>query len=104
MPRLTNTYLGLFAVLVAGLVAAASPAARAFTIDNSSNTNSDGSAKYADPDDRYQSKSASKPGTSTFQFGSGTGTFSVGPQRSFDNDYSSGTDRMFTPLGRPGEH
>lgn len=74
--------------------------AHAFTIDDQSNTNSDGSAKFADPNaptTRFGSSSGSqttiRQGNSTFQFG---------PQRSLsDERYTK--DRMFDPLGRPGD-
>jgi hypothetical protein len=81
----------------AGLALLAAPAAQAFTIDNQSNTNSDGSAKYVDPDQqisRFGTGSGTvRQGNTTFQFGPG--------QQSFEQRYNS--DRMFRPLGRPGE-
>jgi hypothetical protein len=86
------------AVLAAafGLVLLAAPAAHAFTIDDQSNTNSDGSARYADPDERF---SGSGNGQSTIQQGNTTIRFG-GQQGSFDQRYNS--NRMFDPLGRPG--
>jgi hypothetical protein len=72
--------------------------AHAFTIDDQSNTNSDGSAKFADPT------------TPTTRFGSGgqttiqqgNATLQFGPQRpSTDERYNK--DRMFDPIGRPGD-
>jgi hypothetical protein len=80
-----------------GLALVAAPVAQAFTIDNQSNTNSDGSAKYVDPDQQI-SRFGSGPGivrqgNTTFQFG-------VQPSLS-DQRYNA--DRMFQPLGRPGD-
>jgi hypothetical protein len=94
MRRISKLKLGLLAVVLA-LVAA--PAARAFTLDKAGNTNSDGSAKYTDPDDRYGDQD--KSGKGTFSFGGGT-TLTVGPQRSFNNDFDSGKERMLSPLDR----
>jgi hypothetical protein len=78
-----------------GLALVAAPAAQAFTIDDQSNTNSNGSAKYVDPDQqisRFGGQTTIKQGNTTLQFG---------PQRSLDQRYNS--ERMFNPLGRPGE-
>ena len=97
MARITRFYIGLLAPAVA--LAIAVPAAQAFTLDKAGNTNADGTAKYADPDSKYEAP-ADRNGTS-FQFGGGTVT--VGPQRSFDSDFNSGKQRMLTPLGRPGD-
>ena len=86
------------AVLAAafGLVLLAAPAARAFTMDNQSNSNADGSARYTDPDARFSGsgdgKTVIRQGNTTLQFGSG---------QSFDQKYNA--DRMFNPIGRPGD-
>ena len=86
------------AVLAAafGLALFAASAARAFTIDNQSNSNADGSARYTDPDARFSGsadgKTVIRQGNTTLQFG---GT------QSFEQKYS--TDRMFNPIGRPGD-
>ncbi len=87
------------AVLAAafGLALLAAPAAHAFTMDNQSNTNSDGTARYVDPDERF---SGSGSGQTTLQQGNTTFRFG-GQQGSFDQNYNS--NRMFDPLGRPGE-
>ncbi|MGI8527595.1 MAG: hypothetical protein ACR2K5_15775 [Pseudolabrys sp.] len=90
--------LGLVAAALAALATLAAPSARAFTIENSA-TNRDGSAKYSDPDNKYGRQSSNKDGTTTFQFGGGT-TMTVGPQRSFDNDFNSGKNRLLSPLDR----
>jgi hypothetical protein len=55
------------------------------------------SAKYVDPD-RQGSRFGTGGGTTLRQ---GNTTFQFGPQRSFDQRYNN--DRMFDPLGRPGE-
>jgi len=88
------------AVLAAafGLALLATPAAHAFTIDNQSNTNSDGSARYVDPDERF-SGSGSNNGQTTIQ--QGNTTFRFGQQGSFNQRYNS--NNMFDPLGRPGD-
>ena len=54
------------AVLAAafGLAVLATPAAHAFTIDNQSNTNSDGSARYTDPDARFSGSGTARPRSS----------------------------------------
>ena len=86
------------AVLAAafGLTLLFAPAARAFTIDDHSNTNADGSARYTDPDERFSGsadgKTIIRQGNTTFQFGQG---------QSFDQRYDA--NRMFTPLDRPGD-
>jgi hypothetical protein len=87
------------AVLAAacGLALLAAPAAHAFTIDDQSNTNSDGSARYSDPDARF---SNSGSGQTTIQQGNTTIRFG-GQQGSFNQRYNP--NRMFDPLGRPGD-
>jgi len=87
------------AVLAAafGLALLAAPAAHAFTIDDQSNTNSDGSARYADPDARF---SGSGTGQTTIQQGNATLRFG-GQQGTFDQRYNP--NRMFDPIARPGE-
>jgi hypothetical protein len=91
--------LGLFAAAL-GLPLLAAPnfvgLAHAFTLDNQSNTNSDGSAKYVDPDAQV-SRFGTGPGT----IKQGNTTIQFGSQRSFDQRYNA--DRMFEPLGRLGE-
>ncbi|MGH6664736.1 MAG: hypothetical protein ACREB2_07500 [Pseudolabrys sp.] len=79
-----------------GLTLLAAPAAHAFTMDNQSNINSDGTARYTDPDTRFSGSSNGQTtiqqGNTRFQFG--------GQQGTFDQRYS--TDRMFDTLGGPG--
>ena len=88
------------AVLAAacGCAMLAASAAHAFTIDNQANTNSDGSARYADPDEQFSNsdngQTTIKQGNTTFRFGGQTGSFS--------DRYNS--SRMFDPLGRPGDN
>ncbi len=78
-----------------GLSLLAAGAAHAFTIDNQSNANSDGSARYADPDARFSGSSDGKTtirqGNTTIQFGGQGGTF--------DQRYDP--NRMFNPNGAP---
>lgn len=72
------------------------PAAQAFTMDTQSNTNSDGSARYADPDSRLtgsgDGQTTLRQGNTTLQFGS---------RPSFEQRYDN--SRMFDPLGKPGQ-
>jgi hypothetical protein len=90
------------AVLAAafGLALLAAPAAHAFTIDDQSNTNSDGSARYTDPDERFSGtgngQNTIQQGNTTIRFGSG------GEMGSFNQRYNA--NRMFDPLGRPGDN
>ena len=86
------------AVLAAafGLALLAAPAAHAFTIDDQSNTNSDGSARYADPDARF---SGSGNGQTTIQQGNTTLRFG-GQQGTFDQRYNP--NQFFDSISRPG--
>ena len=81
-----------------GLALLIAPAAHAFTIDDQSNTNSDGTARYTDPDARFSNsgngQTTIRQGNTTFRFGGQMGTF--------DQRYDS--NRMFDPLGRPGDN
>jgi len=79
-----------------GLSVLAASAAQAFTIDNQSGTNSDGSAKYTDPDSRFSNGGSNGP--SQYKFGNTTLRFGnqlAGPQERYNND------RMFNPNGQP---
>jgi hypothetical protein len=84
------------AAAVSGLIALAAPAAHAFTIDDQSNTNASGGARYADPDARFDSSdrrsSTIQQGNATFQFGGGGSTF----------EQRNNPSRMFDPIGGPG--
>jgi hypothetical protein len=101
MKHLPSRHLAVFAAAFAavlGLAVLAAPAAHAFTIDDRSNTNADGSARYTDPDARFSGsgsngKTTIRQGNTTLQFGQ--------PQQSFDQRYNP--SRMFDPLGRPGD-
>jgi hypothetical protein len=73
--------------------------AHAFTLENSGTTKSDGAARVADPDKKF-----APPGNgnlTTLQLGGGT-SVQFGAQPSAGADFNAGTERMFTPLGRPG--
>jgi len=74
----------------------AAPAAHAFTFDNQTTTNSDGTAKYVDPDDKI-SRFGSSDGQTTYQQGNTTLRF--GQPDSLQQRYN--TDNMFNPVGRP---
>jgi hypothetical protein len=88
------------AVLAAafGLALLAAPVAHAFTIEDQSNTNSNGTARYSDPDARF---SGSGNGQTTIQQGNTTLRFG-GQQGSFDQRYNP--NRMFDPNGRPDDN
>jgi hypothetical protein len=87
--------LALLAVAF-GLALLAMPAAHAFTINDQSNTNSDGTARYTGPDERF---SGSGNGQTTIQQGSATLRF--GSQPSFDQRYNP--NQMFDPNPRLGD-
>jgi hypothetical protein len=86
------------AVLAAafGLAVLVAPAAHAFTIENQGATNSDGNARYTNPDARFSGpnngQTVIKDGNTTLQFGQ---------RPSFDERYNP--NRMFNPIPRPGE-
>jgi hypothetical protein len=75
--------------------------AHAFTLEGQSNSISDGAAKYADPVDPKSRLDGGGNGTTlqqgntTFQFG--------GPGPSSSERFNSDANRMFNPLGRPGQ-
>ncbi len=85
------------ALIVAGALglALAGPA-RAFTIDNQSNTNADGSAKFADPDERF---SGGDNGNGPTTYKNGNMSLQFGSPRQSDRNFN--TDQMFNPNGRP---
>jgi hypothetical protein len=72
--------------------------ALAFTIDDQSNTNRDGSARFADPDERF---SGTGNGVTTYR--QGNMSLQFGNQRSI-GDQRYNADRMFNPNGRPGDY
>jgi hypothetical protein len=93
---LSRICAGLF-VAVAVL---APPAAQAFTIENG-NSNSSGSALAPSPfNDPTKKVETDKNGNSKMQFGN-TSVY-IGSQGSVERDFQSGMNRMFSPLGRPG--
>lgn len=81
-----------------GLAILAASAAQAFTIDDKSTTNSDGSAKYVDPDARF-----SGTGNGQTVIRNGNSTFRFGPAQQRTVDDRGATDRMFNPNGRPAD-
>jgi hypothetical protein len=92
----SRIYAGLF--LAAAVLAA--PAAQAFTIENG-NSNSSGSALAPSPfNDPTRKVETDKNGNTKMQFGN-TSVY-VGGQGSVERDFQSGMNRMFSPLGRPG--
>jgi len=95
LPSSTRHRLAMLATGL-GLVLWSVPAAHAFTIDNQSNTNADGSARYTDPDAQFSSGSN---GQTTFH--AGGATFQFGQGQSFDQRYNP--SNLFNPNGRPGD-
>lgn len=91
-----------FALVAAvfGLTLLAASAAQAFTFeDQGSVSNGDGTrSAITDPDGRV-SRFGSSNGQNTIK--QGNTTLQFGGRGSFDQRYNS--DRMFNPLGRPGE-
>ncbi len=102
MNRLAKSRLRRFAFAAAfgaafGLGVLAAPAAQAFTLESAGATNSDGSAKYVDPDQQI-SRFGSGGGQTTVK--QGDATFHFGPaQQPFNQRYNA--DRMFQPNDRP---
>jgi hypothetical protein len=85
------------AILAAGLSVAmlAAPVAHAFTYEDLNNTNSDGSAKYVDPDQQVSrfgtgNQNGVQQGNTGFHFSN---------ERSFEQRYNP--SNLFDPLGRP---
>ncbi|MGH6726584.1 MAG: hypothetical protein ACREB8_08570 [Pseudolabrys sp.] len=84
-----------------GLALAAASAAHAFTIDNQSNTNSDGSARYTDPDEHFSGtgngngQTIIRQGDATLRFGGNQGSFGqrYDSNQVFDSLTRSGNDR-----------
>lgn len=79
----------------------AGSAAQAFTMDNQSNTNSNGGPRYQDLDTKLSGSDADG-GSSDHTFKSGNATFFFGPSQSGSFDQRYDTDRMFDPNGGPG--
>jgi hypothetical protein len=87
-----------------GLALVAMPTAHAFTLDGNANTNSDGTARYTDPDAQFSgSGSGSGSGGQGTTIHNGNATFHFGPANQQQSDDRSSINRMFDPLGRPGD-
>jgi hypothetical protein len=79
-----------------GAILLAAGAAQAFTFDNTTNTNSDGSARYTDPDERFSGTGNNNGATTIKQ---GNTTLQFGTRQGADRNFN--TDSMFQPNGRP---
>ncbi len=88
-------HVAVAAAFGASLLAAG--AAQAFTFDNTTNTNSDGSARYTDPDARLTGGDNRGDGPATIR--NGNSTLQFGAPRTSDRNFN--TDSMFQPNGRP---
>lgn len=95
--RPSHRLLAVFAAAF-GLALMAAPVAHAFTLDSNANTGSNGAARYTDPDEQF-SGSGSGPGTTIHN---GNATFQFGAANQQSDDHAS-INRMFDPLGRPGD-
>ena len=85
-------------VAACALALLAVPKAQAFTIDDKSNTNADGSAKFSDPDSRFSSSGSN--GNTVYR--NGPMSLQFGTQRP-GSDRNYNPERLFNPNGRPGE-
>jgi hypothetical protein len=88
-----------YAALAVAATLAAGSAAQAFTIENgdggATGTNLMAPSPFNDP----AKKETDKDGSTRSQFGN-TSVY-VGPAYSVQQDYQTGINRMFSPLGRP---
>ena len=96
--RLSRHRLAIFAAAF-GLALLAVPAAHAFTLDSNANTTPSGTPRFTDPDEQFSGTSTGGPTTTYRQ---GNTTFRFGNSNSQMDDRAS-VDRMFDPLGRPGD-
>ena len=84
-----------------GLALSAAPLAHAFTLEGQTITNSGGGAQYADPVDPKARVDSTGTGTTIRQ---GNTTFQFGGQaQSSGQRFNDDANRMFNPLGRPGD-
>jgi hypothetical protein len=88
-------HVAIAAAFGASLLAAG--AAQAFTFDNTTNTNSDGAARYTDPDSRLTGGDNRGDGPTTIR--NGNSTLQFGAPRESSRNFN--TDSMFQPNGRP---
>ena len=98
LPQLPSRHLAVLAAAFA-LMLAGIPLAHAFTMEDVPNTKSDGSARYADPDERFTGSSF-KNGQTTIK--QGNTTFQFGQPQSFDQRYNANS--FFNSLTQPGNN
>jgi len=83
-----------FAVLIA-MITLAVPAAYAFTVETKNNSNSDGSPKFTDPDEKVEQfghgSATTQQGNTTFQFGAR----SSNGLNQLDGSFGSSNSRAF---------
>jgi hypothetical protein len=101
--------LALVAVAALGLLFGAARTAQAFTYGPANSVSPNGSANLQDPDKQFDSSSSSNStdshGQATIQFGGGVSLqFGARNSRSsFDAEYNSDTNRMFSPNSPDGD-
>ncbi len=94
-----------FALLAAtlGLALLAAPAAHAFTMEGGNA--SDSGSKFSDPGDQISRFGNSGSGSGGTTYRQGNTSFQFGPvmQDSPDARFNADSQRLFNPLGRPGD-
>jgi hypothetical protein len=88
-----------YAALVASTLLLAGSAAQAFTIENGDGGATGSNLMAPSPFNDPVKKESDRDGGTRTQFGN-TSVY-VGPAGSVENDYRTGINRMFSPLGRP---
>ena len=88
-----------YAVLLASTMLVAGSSAQAFTIENGDGGATSSNLMAPSPFNDPVKKDTDKDGSTRTQFGN-TSVY-VGPTYSVQQDYQTGINRMFSPLGRP---
>ncbi len=93
------------AVFAAAALLLAAPAAQAFTLQDGGNSSAGKSLKADETSPFYGPKKydldTKDSGSGSYKFNGGE--FRFGAQPNPDADFRAGLDRMFNPLGRPGQ-
>ena len=88
-----------YAALAVSTVLVAGSAAQAFTIENGDGGATSSNLMAPSPFNNAVKQETDKNGGTRTQFG-GTSVY-IGPATSVQQDYQTGINRMFSPLGRP---